>query len=90
MNEPEEDLKLVYGKITKMFDSSFNLSVNGGNAINYRIDNNVKFYSVDSSMSKNNIKTAEFTELSVFDEDDNNRVFIKLIDDTVKEVVIVR
>ena len=90
MNEPEEDLKLVYGKITKLFENSFNLSVNGGNAINYRIDNNVKFYSVDSSMSKNNIKTAEFTELSVFDEDDNNRVFIKLIDDTVKEVVIVR
>ncbi len=90
VTEPEEDLKIVYGKITKMFENSFNVSVNGGNAVNYRVDDKVKFYSVDSAMSKNSVKTAEFGDLSVFDADENNRVFIKLIDDTVKEIVIIK
>ena len=90
INEPEEDLKLVYGKITKIFDNSFNLSVNGASAVNYRTDNNVKFYSIDSTMSKNNIKVSEFADLAVFDADENNRVFIKLTDDTVKEIVIIK
>ena len=90
VTEPEEELKLVYGKITKMFDNSFNLSVNNTNAVNYRVDDTVKLYSIDSEMSKNSVQTAEFADLSVYDEDENNRVFIKLIDDTVKEIVIIK
>lgn len=89
-SEPEEDLKLVYGKVTKLFDDSMNVSVNGDAAINYTVDENVKIYSIDSGMSKNNINTAEFGDISVFDSDENNRIFIKIIDDTVKELVIVK
>ncbi len=89
-SEPERDLETVYGKITKKFSNSINVSVNGGTNINYIAGDGVAVYSVDTSNSKNNITKADFTDLMVFDEDENNRVFIKIVEDTVKEIVIIK
>ncbi|MBQ3124795.1 MAG: S-layer homology domain-containing protein [Clostridia bacterium] len=89
-SEPEEELKLVYGKVTKLFTDSINVTVNNGSAINYTVNENTKIYSIDSGMSKNNINTAEFGDISVFDADENNRIFIRIIDDTVKELIIIK
>lgn len=89
-SEPEKDLKLIYGKATKRFDNSLNVTVNDKNSVNYSVDSDVKVYNVDTAKSKNSITTASFTDISAYDSDENNRVFIKLYEDKVKEIVIVK
>lgn len=87
---PEKDLDIVYGQVTKKFSNSLNISVNGGAASNYIIPEKVNVYSVDTTISKNNISAAEFNDIQVYDEDENNRIFLRIFEDTVKEIVIVK
>lgn len=89
-SEPEKDMKLVYGKVTKKFGDSVNVSVNGSSAMNLEVGDDVKVYSVDTNNSKNGVTVSQFSEVTVYDEDENNRVFIKLIDNDVTEIVIVK
>ncbi len=89
-NEYEKDSVAVYGKVTKKFNDSINVSVNDGAAVNYSIGESVPVYSIDNTRNKNNILVSSFDEISVFDEDENNRVFIRIYDDEVKEIVIVK
>lgn len=88
--EPAEHLETVYGKVTKKFTNSINVSVNGGSTVNYAITNDVKIYKVDTTLSMNQISVAEAGDIQVFDETDNNRVFIKIYKDKVQEIVIVQ
>ncbi len=87
---PAEHLSTVYGKVTKKFTNSINVTVNGGSAVNYALSDEVKVYKVDTTVSKNNITVAETGDIQVFDADENNRVFIKLYKDEVKEIVIIK
>lgn len=87
---PVENLDLVYGKVTKKFTNTINVTVNGGDVVNYELGSGVKVYEVDTTISKNNINVASVTDIQSYDEEENNRVFIKLYKDVVQEVVIIK
>ena len=88
--KPAENLEIVYGKVTKKFSSSINVTVNGGEARNFRLSDEVAVYSIDTTVSKNRVTVAEMNDIQSFDEEEGNRVFIKLYKDVVEEVVIVK
>ena len=89
-NEPIDDMTVVYGKVEKVFNDSVNVSVNGASAKNYEIGNNVRIYSIDSDASIKGVEVAEFSDIAVFDEDDNNRIFIRIVNHEVKEAIIIK
>lgn len=87
---PAEKLETVYGKVTKKFSNSINVTVNDGEVTNYVLPSEVTVYSVDTTKSKNNIEVVETGDIQIFDEDENNRVFIKIYDDEIQEIVIIK
>ncbi len=87
---PAENLDTIYGKITKKFSSSINVTVNDGEVINLSIPKDVTVYSVDTTVSKNKVTVAEINDLQSYDEEEGNRVFVKLYKDVVEEIVIVK
>ncbi len=87
---PVEHLETVYGKVTKKFTNSINVTVNGGSVENFELSDDVTVYSVDTTKTKNNISVATKGDIQAFDEDENNRVFIKIYKDVVQEVVIIK
>jgi len=88
--EVVENLKTVYGKVTKKFTNSINVTVNGGDVMNLQLPKNVQVYSVDTSLVKNKVTAAEIGDIQAFDEDEGNRVFVKIYKDVVQEVVIIK
>ncbi len=88
--KPAENLEIVYGKVTKKFTSSINVTVDGGEARNLRLSDSVKVYSVDTTASKNKVTVAETSDIQNFDEEEGNRVFIKLYKNNVEEIVIIK
>lgn len=89
-NTPDEDLVTVYGKVTRKFASSLNVKVNDEAESNYAVPEDAAIYVVDTTKSKNNITVGDMSDIQVFDADDNNRVFIKIYDDVVKEIVVIK
>ncbi|MCH5186173.1 MAG: S-layer homology domain-containing protein [Oscillospiraceae bacterium] len=87
---PAENLDIVYGKVTQKFAQSMNVSVNDGEVKNYALTNDVTVYILDTAKSKNNIEVATTGDIQKFNEDEGNRVFIKIYKDVVTEVVIVK
>lgn len=85
-----ENLKTVYGKVTKKFASSVNVTVDGGSVTNYQIPNDTPVYSVDTSLTKNKVSVVTAGDIQAYDEDEGNRVFIRLYKDVVQEVVIIK
>lgn len=90
IENPAENLSIVYGKVIKKFASSINVTVNDGEVLNFSLGENVKVYSVDTTVSKNRVTLAEVNDIQSFDSDEGNRVFIKLYKDVVQEVVIIK
>lgn len=89
-NEPVENLNTVYGKVTKKFSNSINVTVNDGEVINVQLPAETLVYSVDTTKSKNQVTTATIGDIQAFDADEGNRVFIKFYKDVVQEVVIIK
>lgn len=89
-NEPVENLVTVYGKVTKKFTDSINVTVNDGGVVNYTLPEDIKVYSIDTTKSKNNITVAQISDIQSFDEDENNRVFLKIYKNVVQEAVIIK
>ena len=87
---PVEDLEILYGKVSKKFSGSINVTVNGGAVRNVQLPSDVKVYSVDSSKTKNNVTVGTTGDIQAYDADEGNRVFIRFYDDVVKEVVIIK
>ena len=87
---PTDKLEIVYGKVTKKFSNSVNVSVNNSNTVNYTVPAETPVYSVDTTKSKNPITIAEISDIQNFDSDENNRIFIKIYDDIVSEIVIIK
>lgn len=87
---PVENLDIVYGKVTRKFASSMNVQVNDGQILNYALNNDIIVYTVDSKKSKNNVTVGTVGEIQKFNEDDSNRVFVKIYKDEVQEVVIIK
>lgn len=88
--EVVENLTTVYGKVTKKFADSINVSVNGGSVVNYHLSSDVNVYSVDTTLVRNNVSVVTTGDIQSYDEDEGNRVFIKIYKDVVTEVVIVK
>lgn len=89
-NTPAEDLEVIYGKVTKKFAGSINVTISGGAARNIQLPSDVTVYSVDTTKTKNNVSVATTGDIQAYDEDEGNRVFIKIYDDVVEEIVIVK
>ncbi len=87
---PVEDLEIVYGKVTKKFSNSINVTVNGGSVRNFVLPSDVIVYTVDTTITKNQIAVGTTGDIQAFDEDEGNRVFIRVQDEVVKEVVVIK
>lgn len=87
---PAENLHVVYGKVTQKFASSMNVTVNGGDVINFVLNKDVTVYTVDTAKSKNNITVGTTGDIQKYDEEEGNRVFVKIYKDEVQEVVIIK
>jgi hypothetical protein len=85
-----ENMSVVYGSVTKKFSGSVNVSVNGAQAVNYKTDDSVNVYEVDTTGTKTVVSKASLNDISVFDEEDNNRIFLRLYKDNVAEVIIIK
>ena len=88
--EPVENLEIIYGKVVKKFSNSINVTVGEGSVQNIQLPEDVTVYSVDTEKTKNNVTVATRGDIQAFDEDDGNRVFIKIYKDVVQEVVIIK
>ena len=88
--EPVEHLEIIYGKVAKKFTNSLNVTVDGGSVQNIQLPEDVTVYSVDTTKTKNNVTVATRGDIQVYDEDEGNRVFIKIYKDVVQEVVIIK
>ena len=88
--KPVENLEIIYGKVVKKFNNSINVTVGDSNVQNLQLPNDIKVYSVDTTKSKNNITVATRGDIQAYDEDENNRVFVKIYKDIVQEVVIIK
>lgn len=88
--EVAENLKTVYGKVTKKFASSMNVTVNGGSVMNLQLPSGVTVYSVDTTLPKNQVTVVTAGDIQAYDEDEGNRVFVRIYKDVVQEVVIIK
>lgn len=82
------DLTTVYGKVTKKFANSVNVSVNGTVKNYSTVDATV--YEYNSERKTNNIQVVTSGDIEVFEEGNEVRLFIKLFEDKVTEMIIVR
>lgn len=87
---PVEDLEILYGKVTKKFANSINVTVNGGSVRNVVLPSGVVVYTVDTTKTKNQISVGTTGDIQAYDEDEGNRVFIRIQDEVVKEVVVIK
>lgn len=87
---PVEDLEILYGKVTKKFANSINVTVNGGSVRNVVLPSDVVVYTVDTTKNKNQIAVGTTGDIQAFDEDEGNRVFIRFQDEVVKEIVVIK
>ncbi len=87
-NEISTDLTTVYGRVTKKFADSVNVSVNGS-VRNYSTADAL-VYEYNSQRKTGNISVVTAGDIEVFEEGNEVRVFIKIFEDQVTEIVIVR
>ena len=88
--EVVENLKTVYGRVTKKFADSMNVRVNDGTIMNFELPSDINVYSVDTSLVRNNVSVVTTGDIQSYDEDEENRVFVKIYKDVVTEVVIIK
>lgn len=84
----QTDLDIAYGRVTRKFADSVNLSVNGS-IKNYSTDGAV-VYEYNSKKNNNNVTTVTSGDIEVYEEGNEVRLFVKIYKDQVKELVIVR
>ena len=83
-----DEMAIVYGKVTKKFTDSVNVSVSGSSAINYNVKNAI-VYKFDTTKN-NKLTITDAGEISKWEDGANEqRVFIRIYKDKVEEVVIV-
>ncbi|MBQ9736923.1 MAG: S-layer homology domain-containing protein [Clostridia bacterium] len=87
-NTISDDLVTVYGKVTKKFSDSVNVSVNG-TVKNYSTAG-AYVYEYNSQRQNNNINVVTAGDIEVYEEGNEVRLFIKVSEDRVTEMVTVR
>ena len=84
-----KEMTTVYGKVTSKFTNSINVSVNDGASVNYATDN-ASVVKVDTTKTNNKVTTATAGDIAKWETGANEqRVFIRIYKDTVKEIIIV-
>ena len=82
------DLTTVYGKVTRKFGGSVNVEVSG-NTYNYATGD-ATVYMFDSARSKNPVSVVSAADIEIYEEDNEARLFVKIYQDEVQEMVIVK
>ncbi len=77
--------ELIYGKVTKKFANSINVSVNDGVSHNYSL-NGATVYNCENGR----VKVVTTADLQRYDSENPSKVFIRLYDGIVKEIIIVK
>ncbi len=84
-----KEMTTVYGKVTSKFSDSINVSVNAGAAVNYSLKD-VTVMKFDSSKNNNKVTAATTGDIAKWETGANEqRVFLRIYKDEVKEIVIV-
>lgn len=83
-----DDLRTVYGRVTKKFSGSVNVAV-GDETYNFGAGD-ATVYLYDSSKSKNSISVVSAADIEIYEEGNEARLFVKIYQDEVQEMVIVR
>lgn len=85
------DLTTVYGRVLKKFSDSVNLSVND-QVYNYATTDTT-VYLVDTTKSTNNTNAVQVVspaDIEIYEEGNEARLFVKIYQDQVQELVIIR
>ncbi|MDD4688704.1 MAG: S-layer homology domain-containing protein [Eubacteriales bacterium] len=86
--DERNDIELVYGIVNKKFSTSIN--VQNANGINNYATGNAKVYLFDASKTRNQVSLVDASEISKYDDADPSAVFIRVVENEVKEIVIVK
>lgn len=78
-----------YGKVVKKFSSSFNMQVEDGKVHNFNIGD-ADVYEVDTAKSRNQITVADAGDIQKYDDLDPSRVFVRVYDNVVQEIIIIK
>ena len=87
-NDVTTSLTTVYGKVTRKFAGSVNVQVNE-EIRNYSVAD-ATVYLYDSQRNTNNVSVVSAADIEIYEEDNEARLFVKLYDNVVEEMVIVR
>lgn len=82
------DLTTVYGKVTRKFSGSVNIDVSG-EIYNYSTGD-ATVYMYDSARSRNPISVVSAADIEIYEEGNEARLFVKIYQDEVQEMVIVK
>ena len=88
VSEVTDDLTTVYGRVTKKFSGSVNMTVNG-KVYNFATGD-ATVYLYDSNRSKNDIQVVSAADIEIYETGNEARLFLKVYNDVVQEMLIVR
>ncbi len=88
-NKISDDLTCVYGRVTRKFSGSVNMTINGV-VRNFTVANDTLVYLYDSTRNKSDIQVVTPADIEIFEEGNEARLFVKIYDDVVQEMVIVK
>ena len=88
VSEVTGDLTTVYGRVTKKFSGSVNMTVNG-KVYNFATGD-ATVYLYDSNRSKSDIQVVSAADIEIYETGNEARLFLKVYNDVVQEMLIVR
>lgn len=88
ITEITDDLTCVYGRVTRKFSGSVNVSINGD--IRNFATGDAIVYLYDSTRTNNNIQVVSAADIEIYEEGNEARLFLRVYEDQVREMVIVR
>ncbi|MBE7012475.1 MAG: S-layer homology domain-containing protein [Ruminococcaceae bacterium] len=87
--EVSDKTTTYYGKVTKKFSTSFNMQVGDGTVHNFAIGDAL-VYEIDTAKSRNQITAADAGDIQKYDELDPSRVFVRVYNNVVQEIIIIK
>ena len=88
-NVISEDSVTYYGKVVKKFSDSFNHQVAGGEVMNFKVGN-ANIYRVDTTKNTKQITVGDIGDIQKYDESAPELVFVRVYEDEVKDIIVVK
>ncbi len=85
----DQDMQILYGKVTQKFPASMNVTVGDGDVENYSLAN-AKVYSFDSTKNSGSVSVKSTADIQKSNGTNPFRVFVRIYEDVVQEVFMVR